>query len=264
MEIREIKAKRIIQKTGIPGADWVINPYVGCMHGCKYCYARFVCRWRNTKEKWGEFVDVKINAPELAKKESKNKKGTITFCTVCDPYQPLEKKYKLTRKILQSLNPNLHVVILTKSDLVLRDIDVFKRFKKIDIGLTITTFDEKIKKIWEPNSPSSDKRLAALKRLKQEGFSTYVFIAPILPYLVNLENVVKKVVPYIDVLMFEDLNIPAAKQEIFSTLRKHFPELIEKYKKLDKKFWLEKIKEIKRLGKKYKKPVEIYFKHVTW
>lgn len=264
MKIREIKAKRIIQKTNIPDADWVINPYVGCEHACRYCYARFVCRWRNTKDKWGEFVDVKVNAPELASKESKNKKGVVIFSTVCDPYQPIERKYRLTRKILQNLNPNMYVVILTKSDLVLRDIDVFKRFKNIEIGLTITTFDEKIRKIWEPKSPSSERRLKALKKLKQEGFSTYVFIAPIFPYLVNLEDVVKKVAPYVDVLMFEDLNINAAKQEIFSTLKEHFPQLVEKYKKLDKKFWLEKIKEIKTLGKKYKKPVEIYFKHVTW
>ena len=264
MKIREIKAKRIIQRTKIPGADWVINPYVGCSHNCKYCYARFVCRWRKTKERWGEFVDVKVNAPQLAAKESKKISGTLIFCTVCDPYQPIEGKYKLTRKILQNLNPELHVVILTKSNLVLRDIDVFRRFKRIDIGLTITTFDGKIKKIWEPNSPSSKKRLEALKKLKQEGFSTYVFIGPILPYLVSLEDVVKKVAPYVDVLMFEDLNTSAARQEIFSTLKKYFPELIGKYKELDKKFWLEKIKEIKKLGKKYGKPVEIYFKHMTW
>lgn len=261
VKIYEIKAKSVLHKTKIPDADWVINHYSGCMHGCIYCYARFICRWRKQKEKWGDFVDVKINAPDVVAKESEGKRGTVILCTTADPYQSIERKYQLTRKVLQNLNPNMTLTILTKSDLILRDIDIFKRFKNCELGLTITTLNENIKKVFEPFSPSSHARLEALKKLKQSGFCTYVFVGPILPYLTDLEEIFRKVSPFVDLFMFEDLNLSPAKKEIFKAIRKNFPELEEKYKNLSKEFWLEKEKEIRRLGKKYNKPIKIYFKH---
>ena len=260
-KVYEINAKSVLHHTKIPGADWVINHYSGCEHGCVYCYARFICKWRKQKEKWGSFIDVKINAPELTAKESKGKTGEVILCTTADPYQPIEKKYQLTRKVLQNLNPNIKLCILTKSDLVLRDIDVFKRFKNCELGLTITTLNENIKKVFEPFSPSSLARLKALKRLKQEGFYTYAFIGPILPYLTDLKEIFEKVSPFVDLFMFEDLNFNPARKEIFEAIRKNFPELEEKYKHLSKEFWLEKEKEIKELSKRFSKPAKIYFKH---
>ena len=143
----------------------------------------------------------------------------------------------------------------------MRDIDLFKRFKNCELGLTITTLNEKIKRVFEPYSPSSQARVNALKKLKEKGFSTYCFIGPILPYLTDLEEIVKEVSPYVDVLMFEDLNMAPAKKEILAAVKKNFPELETKYKNLQKTYWVEKEKEIKKLGKKYNKPVRIYFKH---
>ena len=154
-KIYEIKARSVIHKTKIPGADWGINYCRGCTHKCIYCYLKFLCRWRKQKEKWGEFVDVKINAPELVARESKDKKGTAILCTGGDAYQPIDKKYQLTGKVLQNLNPNLKLSILTKSDLITRDIDLFKRFKNIELGLTITTLNENIRRVFEPFSPTS-------------------------------------------------------------------------------------------------------------
>lgn len=261
VKIYEVKAKSILHKTQIPGADWATNHYSGCMHGCIYCYARFICRWRKQKEKWGEFVDVKINAPELINRESKDKKGVVVLCTSSDPYLPIEKKYELTRRVLQNLNPNLGLLILTKSDLIIRDIDLFKRFKNCEFGLTITTLDENIKRIFEPFSPSSHARLDALKKLKEEGCYTYCFVGPILPYLTDLKEIFKEVSPFVDSFMFEDLNLNPAKREIFEAIKKNFPDLEEKYRNLSKGFWLEKEKEIKKLGKQFNKPLEIYFKH---
>jgi len=261
VKIYEIKAKSVLHKTKIPGADWAINHYSGCSHNCIYCYARFVCKWRKQKEKWGTFVDVKVNAPELISKESKDKKGTVILCTSADPYQPIERKYQLTRKVLQNLNPNMTLCILTKSDLILRDIDIFRRFKNCELGLTITTLDENIKKVFEPFSSSSHARLEALKKLKQEGFYTYAFIGPILPYLTNLEEIFREVSPFVDLFMFEDLDMSSAKKEIFEAIKKNFPNLEVKYKTLSKEFWLEKEKEIKELGRKFNKPIKIYFKH---
>ena len=261
IKIYEIRARRVIHKTKIPGADWAVNYYRGCTHGCIYCYLRFLCRWRKRKERWGKFVDVVINAPELVAEESKNKKGTAILCTSGDAYQPIDKKYLLTRKVLQNLNPNLKLSVLTKSDLITRDIDVFKRFKDIELGLTITTLDEDIKRVFEPYSPSSHARLEALEKLKQEGFYTYVFVGPILPYLTDLEEIFEEVSPFVDLFMFEDLNMNPCRKEVFEAIKNNFPELVDKYKNLSKGFWFEKEKEIKHLSKRFNKPIKIYFKH---
>jgi len=259
VKIYEIKAISIIHKTKIPDADWGINYYVGCAHGCIYCYLKFLCRWRRQKEKWGKFVDVKINAPELIAKESKDKEGTAVLCTTGDPYQPIDKKYQLTRKVIQNLNPKLKLLILTKSDLITRDIDLFRRFKNVELGLTITTLNENIKKIFEPFSPSSHARLEALKKLKEQRFYTYVFVGPIFPYLTDIEEIFKECSPFVDLFMFEDLNLNFCKKEIFEAIRKNFPELENKYRNLSKEFWFEKEAEIKKLSEKYNKPVKIYF-----
>lgn len=260
-KIYEKEAKSIINKTKIPGADWAVNHYSGCAHSCVYCYARFVCRWRDEDEDWGEFVDVKTNAAELTKKQSKGKEGTVILCTTADPYQPIEEDYRLTRKVLQNLNPELKLSILTKSDLILRDMDVFLRFENHEFGLTITTLDEDKKKVFEPFSPSSHARLEALKKLKEEGFKIYAFIGPILPCITNLERIFEEVSPYSDKMMFEDLNLQTAKGSIFKTLDKNFPELKQKYKNLSDDYWLKKQKEIKELGEKFDTSVKIYFKH---
>ena len=99
MQIKEIHAKSILSPSKV--YDYVINPYVGCQHACSYCYARFMKRFTGHKEPWGEFVDVKINAPDLLSKEIKRKKvGSVWVSGVCDPYQPLEKKYALTRRMI--------------------------------------------------------------------------------------------------------------------------------------------------------------------
>jgi len=186
-------------------------------------YLKFLCRWRKQKEKWGEFVDVKINAPELVAEESKDKKGTAILCTGGDPYQPLDKKYQLTRKVLQNLNQKLKLLILTKSDLITRDMDLFKRFKNIELGLTITALDENIKRVFEPFSPSSLARLEALRKLKQEGFYTYVFVGPIFPYLTDLEEIFREVSSFVDLFMFEDLDLNPCRKEVFETIKKNFP-----------------------------------------
>ena len=104
MEIKEIKVKSIIVKSGLPGADFVINPYVGCVHACRYCYARFMKRFTGHLEPWGDFVDVKINGPDLIPSRlDKYKDKSVIIGSVTDAYQPIENRYKLTRKILEKL-----------------------------------------------------------------------------------------------------------------------------------------------------------------
>ncbi len=183
MKVREIFVKTPLTKTAISGFDYCLNPFVGCGHGCRYCYASFMKRFTDHKEPWGEFVDIKINAPHQLRRQLKRvKRGMVSLSTVTDPYQPLERRYQLTRKCLEILLEfQFPVNLLTRSPLCLRDIDLFKRFKDIEIGLSITTDDERIRKIFEPHSPPIPFRLRALKTLRREGIRTYAFIGPMLP-----------------------------------------------------------------------------------
>jgi DNA repair photolyase len=197
MIVKEIYVKSILSKSKV--FDYTINPYIGCEHACTYCYARVMKRFSEHKEEWGNFVDVKINAPSLLQQEIKKKKvGRVWISGMCDPYQPLEKKYELTRECLKILlEYNWPVTIQTKSHLVLRDIKLLKKLENIEVGLTITTGDEKIKKIFEPKSPSIKERIDAVKKLHLAGIKTYVMIAPILPKAENLVTMLKGKVDFV-------------------------------------------------------------------
>lgn len=202
-EIKEIQAKSILSKTTLKDADfdYSINPYTGCRFGCVYCYASFMSRFvgKNVSD-WGNFVFAKVNAPELLEKEIKKllNKGqgkTIWFSSVTDPYQGVEAKYQLTRKCLEVLlNYGFEgtVTILTKSDLCLRDIDLFKKFKNFDIGLTITSTDDGISRYFEKFAPPVSARIKALKQLNEEGIKTYTFLGPLLPHILSGEGDLKK------------------------------------------------------------------------
>jgi len=183
LTIKEIFAKNILTKTGIEGYDYCINPYVGCAHGCRYCYATFMKRFTGHMEPWGDFVDVKVNAPEALRRQLRRaQKGSILIGTVTDPYQPAEKHYRITRGCLEALlERQFSVNILTRSSLVVRDIDLFGHFEDISVGLSVTTDREEIKKIFEASSPSIKSRVEALKTLHEKGIPTYAFIGPMLP-----------------------------------------------------------------------------------
>lgn len=197
MNIREIKAKSILSKSQV--YDYALNPYVGCQHGCVYCYAKFMKRFTGHREKWGEFVDVKINAPELLAHEVKRKKvGRVWISGVCDPYQPLEKRYMITKRCLDILVENgWPFTVQTKSPLVLRDIETLKRANNIEVGFTITTADERIRRIFEPGAPPLRERIEALANLHSEKIRTFVMVAPILIGAEGLVNALKGKVEYV-------------------------------------------------------------------
>jgi DNA repair photolyase len=182
MIVKEIHAKSILNKSKI--FDYCLNPYTGCQTNCRYCYARlFMRRYSGHTEPWGEFVDVKVNAPALLRKQlEKAKKGTVWISSVCDPYQPLEAKYKLTRQCLKELlEKQFPVNVQTKSKLALRDMDLFVQFEVIDVGFTIATDDEKVARLFEPMASSIKDRIDALERLHDAGIRTFAFIGPLLP-----------------------------------------------------------------------------------
>ena len=219
VKIREVKVKSILTKTGIPGIDYCINPYVGCSHGCRYCYATFMKRFTAHTEAWGSFVDVRINAPEVLQKQIKggNKSGNIIISSVTDAYQPVEGKYKLTRQCLEVLLPyQFSISILTKSPLVLRDIDLFKKFGDIEVGVTITTDDEKVRKIFEPHAPPIGARINAIKTLHDNGIKTYAFIGPVLP--MNPDAIIEKLRPHVDSVIISRMNYTSKTMQIYRSM----------------------------------------------
>lgn len=221
MKIIESQAKEIFTKTKLPGADRVINQYVGCKHNCSYCYAKFMARWKKHGP-WGSWVEVKINAQELVR--NRYVPGWVFMSSVSDPYQPIEKKLRLTRHILENMDKNIKLSILTKSDLVLRDLDLFKQFKTIEVGLTINSFDGKLKKLFEPKSPTNQQRIQTLKILKQNGLRTYVFISPIIPGLIDIAEIIRKTKPSADSYWLEFLNLRGAGREFEKILKTKFSQ----------------------------------------
>jgi DNA repair photolyase len=186
MIIQEIQSKTILSASKV--YPYVINPYVGCQHNCSYCYAHFMKRFTGHKEPWGQFVDVKMNAPDLLRREiTRKRKDRVWISGVCDPYQPLEGKYKLTRQCLELLAENdWPVTIQTRSPLCLRDLDILRAGKSFEVGLSVTTADDGIRKLFEPNAPSIKERVRALAELHGAGIRTYAMIAPILPHAETL------------------------------------------------------------------------------
>jgi len=195
--VKEIQAKTILSVSKV--YPYVINPYTGCQHGCTYCYARFMKRVTRHREPWGEFVDVKINAPDLLQVEisKKKKQGRIWVSGVCDPYQPLEAKYRLTRKCLEILAQNhWPVIIQTRSPLVLRDIDIIKDAQNFEVGFSVTTADDGIRRLFEPNASSINDRIKALDELHKAGIRTYAMIAPMLPGAERLAELLNGKIDY--------------------------------------------------------------------
>lgn len=267
MKIKEIKARLIISKTGL-GADFTINPYVGCMHNCKYCYAKFMKRFTGHTEDWGSFVDIKTNAPYLIPKEvNKYQNSSIIISSVTDPYQPLERKYQLTRKILQKLTilPPHSINIITKSDMVTRDIDILKKFKNGIVAISFSAIDDKIRKDIEPLASSVDRKINALQELHQAGIKTVLFVSPILPGITDWKALVEKTISFVDEYWFENLNLyPSIREDIYHFLRKNKPELVERYKQIYSKgsdYWDIEEEKIKKFCREKKVNYKIYFHH---
>ncbi|MCW4055564.1 MAG: radical SAM protein [Candidatus Bathyarchaeota archaeon] len=191
MIIREVAAKTILSKSKV--LDYSVNPYLGCEHGCTYCYARFMKRFSGHKEAWGQFIDVKINAATLLRKDIRKKKvGRVWISGTCDPYQPIEKRYQLTRACLEVLAKHRWpVTVQTKSPLVTRDLDLLGALEDVEVGLTITTADDAVRKTFEPHCPPIDARISAVDRLHSSGLKTFVMIAPLLPKAERLVSLIR-------------------------------------------------------------------------
>jgi DNA repair photolyase len=234
MKIEFRETKNLVVKSNIPDVDYVINPYIGCQHACIYCYAEFMIRFTNHKgDKWGDFLDVKKFDVNKIKPEKYNGKS-ILLSSVTDPYIPLEIKYNNTRKILQRLiSTKARIVLLTKSKYIVRDIDLFKKFENIEVGISICTLDKDIAKIIEPTASRPIERIRAIKELSENGIKPYVFISPYFPGITYFREIIEKSKNYTKDFMFENLNFrPHNIPRIFKFIEQNFPDLLPIYNDL--------------------------------
>lgn len=180
MKVREVACLSAIVPSKLPGLRYALNPYRGCQTGCRYCYAPAILR---DSRPWGTYVEVKRNIPFILAKELRHADpGVVGIGTVTDGYQPIEGRYKVTRYCLEVLVRNdWPVSIQTKSSLVLRDTDLLQKLTRRDVGVTITTMDEGMRRAIEPFSSPAPKRLETLRKLNEAGIDTWAFIGPILP-----------------------------------------------------------------------------------
>lgn len=224
-----------MNRSGIKGVDYAINPYTGCGHSCKYCYARFMTRWVHRGEEWGSFVDAKLNAVECLRNEAPRKRaGVVLLSSVTDPYQPIERSYEITRKILDVLcDYDFPVQILTKSSLITRDLDVISKIKDIEVGLTITCMNDSVRRAFEPGASTIHARLEALRVINDVGVPTYAFLGPLLPFLSEngLDELLNQLADCVNRVLIDRLNIKAGNWlPIRRTLERYSPQIIPSFK----------------------------------
>jgi DNA repair photolyase len=235
--IREVECRSLLNRSGID--DYSFNCYTGCANGCVYCYARFMQRFHPHDEPWGRFVDVKINAAEvLARQLRRLPAGSVFTCSACDGWQGVERRYELTRRCCRMLiEARFRLNVLTKSELVLRDLDIFKG-ADVQLGVTITTPDEKQARTWEPRASSVSARLKVLREAKAAGLRTAVMFGPLLPAISDTPAALRALFALaakagVDRIWTDALNPrPRVWPSVQGLLRRRWPGLIEHYRRL--------------------------------
>lgn len=224
MKIQEIAVKSVMTKSNLPVADFSVNPYVGCTHGCKYCYASFMKRFTNHPEPWGEFIDVKMWPPIQHPEKYAGKEAFLGSVTDC--YQPCEAKYQRTRALLEQLKGSgISISIATKSDLVLRDLDLIKSFPNARVSFSINTLDEEFRKEMDRGA-SIEKRLAAMKAFYDAGVQTTCFISPIFPGITDVKAIIERAKKQCNLVWLENLNLRGDyRVRILEWIHEKHPEL---------------------------------------
>jgi len=262
MVLREITCRSILSPSRIPGVAYAINPYVGCGHGCLYCYAVFMKRFTNHQEPWGQFVDVKINGPRrLLNDLRRATPGQVLLSSVTDPYQPAEETYQITKACLDVLQQaRVPVSLLTKSALVLRDIDVLTQMRVVDVGFTVTTLDDEIRAAFEPHSSSVEERFRAIRLLSNAGIHTWIFFGPVLPYFSDREETMSAFFHEAeqsgaDHILVDGMNLyPEVWRRTEALLRARYPWILPYYRRVreEKKAYFELLRErVKRVAQRH-------------
>lgn len=240
MIIKEIETKSVLTKSNLPVSDYSVNPYIGCEHACKYCYACFMKRFTNHAEAWGDFVDVKYW--DAIKNHEKYAGKELFIGSVTDPYQTLEEKYERTRTLLKELQGSgAKLSIHTKSDLVLRDVDLIKTFPDARVGFSINTLDEGFREDMDA-AVSIERRLSAMEKLHSEGIRTTCFISPIFPDITDVQAIIDRAKEHCNLVWLENLNLRSSyKSVIMDYIKKKHADLLplydEIYNKGSRLYW---------------------------
>ena len=242
MLINENKTKDYVTKSNLPFCDYVINPYGGCVHGCKYCYASFMKRFTGHTEDWGTYIDIKRCDKPISAKKLTGK--AVFLSSVTDPYNPYEKKYEITRAILEQLSYiDCTLYISTKSSLILRDIDVLKKQKHLVAAVSLNTLDENFRRAMD-HASTVEGRLNTLRELHENGIYTVLFMSPIFPGLTDFRALIEATRAFIDEYWFENLNLRGDyKAAVLGYIHANYPQYNELYNAIYKKgvstFWKE-------------------------
>lgn len=246
---KEIIVKDLVTKSNLPASDYVINPYIGCPHACKYCYACFMKRFTNHREEWGSFIDIKLCDKPISRKKLRGK--SVFLSSVTDCYNQYEEKYRITRRVLEQLTEiDCELTISTKSQLILRDIDLLKKCKKVKVSVSINTLDEKFKSDMD-NASSIAERLEVLRTLHMNGIYSVLFISPIFPKITDFKAIVNISKDYVNEYWFENLNLRGSyKQTILSYIDNNYPQFMSLYNDIYKngnmEYWNDLAIEIER------------------
>lgn len=267
MEIHETTAKTILVASKLPDTDYVVNPYTGCVFGCAYCYASFMGRFvGETFENWGNYLYVKVNAPELLAKElgtlpTEKRRSRVLLSSVTDAYQYAERKYKIARRLLVTFADDEYpglVSILTKSPLVVRDIDILRRLPSTEVGFTITTTDDRASRELEVRAPLASARLEALQELHAAGIPTYAFVGPLLPHFYDRPDLLDEIFSAIAAtgvtsLFVEHINLKTyIRRRLVRMLTPERPDAVDLYSPKWEKEARERLDEIiEQLVRKY-------------
>ena len=238
--IQKIEVKSVLSKSNLPVCEYSVNPYVGCPHACQYCYASFMKRFTNHPEPWGDFLDVKYwrsikNPQKYAGKE-------LFIGSVTDPYNPQEEIYGRTRALLTQLQGSgAKISIATKSDLILRDLDLIKSFPDARVSWSINTLDETFREDMD-KAVSIQRRLAAMEAFHRAGVRTACFISPIFPGITDAKAIIQRARTQCNLIWLENLNLRGGyKTVIMDYIQKKRPDLLplyqEIYNKNDRRYW---------------------------
>jgi DNA repair photolyase len=186
-ELRQIRVDRVLVPEG--RQHYYVNPYVGCTIGCDFCYAAPRADFSRALEglpelSWGSWVDVKVNAAEvLAQEVTRHPPGIVRFSPILtDPYQPAEKRFRITRQCLEVLlDAKFAPIILTRAARVSEDLELLARFERACVGMSIPTDDDRYREIFEPGGDPIDLRIGALEKARAHGVKTFAVIQPMLP-----------------------------------------------------------------------------------
>ena len=250
--ISEIEVQSVMTKSSLPVGGFSVNPYVGCPHACKYCYASFMKRFTGHTEPWGTFLDVKHWKPIANPHKYDGQR--IVIGSVTDGYNPYEEEFCRTRRLLEELKgTNAEIMICTKSDLVLRDLDLLKKFPKVTVSWSINTLDEQFRMDMD-RAVSIERRIKAMKKVYEAGIRTVCFVSPIFPGITDVKSIIGRVRDFADLIWLENLNLRGQfKGTIMSYIRENHPDVYALYDEIYNKkrmdYWESLEKEISMFAK---------------